>query len=132
MEPIGHAGLYSLMVDGRVYEVFAEKRSDGLNIIIGRQLYAVGVESPLRRSTEDAVDEQAEGADWMVVSPMTGTVVEVMVQAGQQVRAGDVLLVLEAMKMNSEIRAQRAGTVEEVLVQPGQLITRGTTMLVLR
>ncbi|MFQ5879885.1 MAG: biotin/lipoyl-containing protein [Dehalococcoidia bacterium] len=134
LEGIGPAGLLSLLVDGRTYEVFAERRSGGFNILIGPRLYAVAVETERgrRRGGYGAFQQPAGEADWMVVSPMTGVVVEVRVEPGQPVEAGAVLLVIEAMKMNNEIRAQRAGTAEAVYVQRGQRITQGTTMLLLR
>jgi propionyl-CoA carboxylase alpha chain len=135
LENIGSAGLFSLLVDDRAYEVFAEKRSDGYDLLIGSRLYPASVE-PVREQTSSqgftASPQQPSQDDWIVVSPMTGVVLEVRVTAGQEVEAGAVLLIVEAMKMNNEIRAQRAGVIESVHVEPGQKITQGTTMLRLK
>jgi len=65
-----------------------------------------------------------------LVSPLPGTVVAVSVQTGQQVDAGDDLLVIEAMKMKNRIRSPRSGTVGEVLVQVGQQVGHGAPLLV--
>jgi biotin carboxyl carrier protein len=62
---------------------------------------------------------------------MTGVVVDVYAKAGDKVVEGDVLMVIEAMKMNNELRAQRAGTVREVYVKEGQRVEPGTPLLVL-
>ncbi|MBI2760059.1 MAG: acetyl-CoA carboxylase biotin carboxyl carrier protein subunit [Chloroflexi bacterium] len=62
---------------------------------------------------------------------MTGRVVRVSVQAGDAVEAGDLLLILEAMKMENEIRAPRAGTVKEVRVAAGDRVSQGDALVVL-
>lgn len=62
-------------------------------------------------------------------SPMPATVVDVKVEPGQQVRNGDVLLMLEAMKMELPVRAQRDGRVKAVLCRPGELVQPGVPLL---
>jgi biotin carboxyl carrier protein len=64
-----------------------------------------------------------------LVAPLPGTVVQVAVEPGQQVKAGDELLVIEAMKMNNQIRSPRRGTVGELLVSVGQQISHGEPLL---
>jgi biotin carboxyl carrier protein len=62
---------------------------------------------------------------------MPGTILKVNVKNGQSVKKGDVLVVLEAMKMENEIMAPKAGTVAQVLVQKGSTVNTGDTMVVL-
>jgi acetyl/propionyl-CoA carboxylase alpha subunit len=66
-----------------------------------------------------------------LTAPMPGTVVRVAAEKGQQVAAGDVLVVLEAMKMEHAVRAAVDGTVEDVLVEAGQQVTDGAVLVVL-
>ena len=66
-----------------------------------------------------------------VNAPMPGTILKVNVQNGQAVKEGDVLCVLEAMKMENEIMAPKAGTVAQVLVSKGATVDTGATMVVL-
>jgi glutaconyl-CoA decarboxylase len=74
-----------------------------------------------------AISEAAEP----VIAPLPGKVLSVAVKAGNQVRRGDELCVIEAMKMGNSIRAQRDGTVRQVLVAPGQTVAFGASLLVL-
>ena len=66
-----------------------------------------------------------------VTAPMPGNILKVAVTAGQAVKEGDLLVVLEAMKMENEIFAPKAGTVAQVLVQKGSTVDTGATMVVL-
>ena len=66
-----------------------------------------------------------------IVAPMPGTILKVNVQSGQAVKAGEVLIVLEAMKMENEIMAPKAGTVAQVLVSRGTNVDTGAPMVVL-
>ena len=66
-----------------------------------------------------------------VTAPMPGNILKVAVTAGQAVKEGDLLVVLEAMKMENEIFAPKSGTVAQVLVQKGSTVDTGATMVVL-
>ena len=66
-----------------------------------------------------------------VTAPMPGNILKVAVTAGQSVKEGELLVVLEAMKMENEIFAPKSGTVAQVLVQKGSTVDTGATMVVL-
>ena len=71
----------------------------------------------------------AAGAGNPVKAPLPGTVTEIKVQVGQQVNVGDIVLVLEAMKMQNNIEAEYAGTVTSVVVKPGETVMEGAVLL---
>ena len=75
----------------------------------------------------DPADAVASGS---LLAPMPGTVVKVAVEPGQEVAAGDVVLVLEAMKMQHTVTAPTAGTVTEINVQPGAQVAAGEVLAV--
>ena len=135
LEQIGDSALYSLIVDDRPYEFFAEERSDGFDIVIGPQRYSVLRESHGRRAPPPvkaaATEMRGEAGGWVLLSPMTGLVQEICVSPGDTAEVGDVLAVIEAMKMNNELRAQRSGRVAEIYVSVGQRIEQGSALLLL-
>ena len=69
------------------------------------------------------------GAGTPVKAPLPGTVTEVKVQVGQQVNVGDVVLVLEAMKMQNNIEAEYAGTVTSITVKQGDTVMEGSVLM---
>jgi acetyl-CoA/propionyl-CoA carboxylase biotin carboxyl carrier protein len=71
------------------------------------------------------------GAKDAVVTPMQGTVLAVEVAEGNEVRAGQVICIVEAMKMENEITAHRGGHVTELSVEPGQAVNSGQTICVI-
>jgi biotin carboxyl carrier protein len=115
---------YSLLVGAASHEIFVERCEDVCFVTLGGQRYRVQVEDERARRTGErraAVEETGEAE---VVCPMPGVVVAVLVEAGQEVRTGEGLLILEAMKMENEIRAPRTGVVESVHVTPGQRVSQ--------
>jgi pyruvate carboxylase subunit B len=113
---------YSLLVGAASHEVFVERCEDVCFVTLRGQRFRVQVEDEraLRAATRRPATAEAGEAE--VVSPMPGMVVAVLVEAGQEVRTGEGLLILEAMKMENEIRAPRTGVVETVHVTPGQRV----------
>jgi len=84
---------------------------------------------PVRR--KGGVTQRATMGGGAVLAPMQGTIVKVLVEEGQEVAADQAVCLLEAMKMESEIRAQRAGKVREVLVEAGKTVRSGVPLVVL-
>jgi acetyl-CoA/propionyl-CoA carboxylase biotin carboxyl carrier protein len=85
--------------------------------------------TPMRR--KGGVTQRAAMGGGAVVAPMQGTIVKVLVEEGQEVAADGAVCILEAMKMESEIRAQRDGRVAKVLVEAGETVRSGEPLVVL-
>jgi biotin carboxyl carrier protein len=132
LERINDSARYSLIVDGRPYEIFAEEGPTNYHVIVGGHLVTVGTQTGRRGGAggADGFDVEA-GGEWVLKSPMTGVVREVQVLADDEVAEGQVLVVVEAMKMQNELHARRAGTVKAVYVTVGQRVNQGTPLLVL-
>ena len=128
---INDSARYSLIVDGRPYDVFAEEGPTNYHVIVGGHLVTVGTQTGRRGGGEgDGFDVDADG-EWVLKSPMAGVVREVQVSADDEVSEGQMLVVVEAMKMQNELHARRAGTVKAVYVGVGQRVDQGTPLLVL-
>ena len=134
LERIGDSARYSLLLDQHPYDVFAEEGAHGFHIVIGARLFAITTPGPVRArragGPED-VEATVDDGEWVLTSPMAGVVQEVMVQPGDEVEAGQVLMVVEAMKMQNELHARRAGAVKAVYVSVGQRVEQGTPLVVL-
>jgi acetyl-CoA/propionyl-CoA carboxylase biotin carboxyl carrier protein len=85
--------------------------------------------APPRR--KGGVTQRATMGGGAVLAPMQGTIVKVLVEEGQEVEADQAVCLLEAMKMESEIRTQRAGKIKEVLVEAGNTVRSGEPLVVL-
>lgn len=83
------------------------------------------------RSPSRASARHGESVHSVVASPMQGTILRVLVEEGQEIQAGDVLCILEAMKMENAIPAPREGTVTELPIQPGQVVQAGDRLAVI-
>jgi biotin carboxyl carrier protein len=117
----------SLLVGGKSHEVGLEKRPGGYTVVLTDDV----VEVDLAEGTKGPVAPlRKPGGLARVTAPMPGKLVRVLVAAGQAVAAGDGLVVVEAMKMENELRAPKAGTVKEVPVREGQAVEAGTLLVV--
>ena len=117
---------YSLLVGPESYEVFVEHCGDACFVNVEGRRYRVRVQAQRERPGHPVPAADAPpaepAAEVDVLSPMPGVVVAVLVKAGQEVRTGEGLVIVEAMKMENEIRAPRTGVVEVVHVAPGQRV----------
>jgi biotin carboxyl carrier protein len=119
---------YSIVTEGKSYEVSVEPTRDGYRVRHGAAEQLVTFTDPGRRARESLA---AAGGPVQVTSVMPGKVVRVLVQEGDQLRAGQGILVVEAMKMENEIVAPRPGRVRSIGVQSGQAVERGAVLAVI-
>ncbi|MBF7855708.1 biotin/lipoyl-containing protein, partial [Klebsiella pneumoniae] len=114
------SGVYTVEVEGKAFVV---KVSDGGDV---SQLTAA---APAPASAPAAA--APAGAGIPVTAPLAGTIWKVLAAEGQAVAEGEVLLILEAMKMETEIRAAQAGTVRGIAVKAGDAVAVGDTLMTL-
>jgi biotin carboxyl carrier protein len=121
-------GTYSILVGGRSIDVRIEESPSGLRAVSGGREFAASISDP-RKFRRGAGQLSAEGRQ-NVNAPMPGKVVRLLVKAGDAVKAGQGLLVIEAMKMQNEIRSPKSGTVEKLLAAEGQPVNAGETLAI--
>lgn len=105
--------IYKVKVNGKTYEVQLESVEE----VKG----SVQEKVPSKQVEQKPVSSSSEGKE--ILSPIQGNVVNVLVKVGQKVKKGDVLLLIEAMKLENEVNAPFDGEVVEVLVNKGQNVT---------
>jgi biotin carboxyl carrier protein len=121
----------SIRVDGQVVDLTTEGTPPEIGAVASGHRSYVRVESERMRSAEQAKKVTAASGDKTVKSPMPGRVVKVLVSKGDVVEVGQGLLVLEAMKMENEVRARAAGMVAEVHVATGATVEGGAKLVTL-
>ena len=122
---------WSLFVDGISRDVTIVPSPAGhVNVRVGAAVVAVTVNGRLRRRGRHA-GIVAESGGQRLTAPMPGKVVRVLVQRGAEVAAGQPMVVVEAMKMENELRAGVGGVVSEVHVEGGQSVDVGTLLAVI-
>jgi biotin carboxyl carrier protein len=133
LESAGGPSLYSLIVDNSSYEVHVEEREGNYRVLLLGQVYDVHVEHEGTRRVARARREHraAEGEDIIIRSPIPGLIFDVLAMKGQEVKKGDILVIVEAMKMENEIRAPRDATVKATFVAPGDAVDKGTPLVTL-
>lgn len=131
LSPVGDSGLYLLMVDDRPVELYLERRRGGATVTIGRHILEMDV-SHWRANGNRKQREHGESGGSRIIAPMTGSIVEVRCAIGDAVKQGDVLLVIESMKMNNELRSPIDAVVEALPLEPGQRIKAGDLLVALQ
>jgi biotin carboxyl carrier protein len=131
MVPVA-AEVYSLLVDGRSYELQVRGRGGNYQVFYESRHYDVTVEGDrarLMRSLTATVQTQEKTRE--IKATMPGLVVKVEVREGDEVKPGDGLVVVEAMKMENEIRAQRKGVIRHIFIKEGMTVDQGQTLVVM-
>lgn len=114
--------VYKVKVNGKVYEVELESVSEK----------AGNIEAPVaapQAAPQPAPVASGEGKEQK--APMAGTILDVKVSVGQQVNAGDVLFILEAMKLENEVVAEFSGVVKSIAVSKGTAVQNGQVLVVI-
>ena len=129
--------VYKITLKGRTYEVEVEA---GKAMLLSEYEAIVPTAAPVAAPAPEAAAPAAAtpaaapavtGAGEAVNAPMPGTILKVNVTAGQAVKEGDVLCILEAMKMENEIMAPKSGTVTQVVVSKGSKVDTGAALVVI-
>jgi biotin carboxyl carrier protein len=127
------AGASAKAVSRTSYEIAFEPSAGGelLVHVNGVVVVPITVVERQRRRHSGGADRDADGQPQTIVAPMPGRIVKVLVQPGEAVQARQGLIVIEAMKMENELRAPRGGTVTEVRVGEGSSVEANSVLVVL-
>jgi len=128
-ESVSGQPVYSLIIGGKSYEAYIYPDDKDWQVLLRGRLYHAIVEDERERRLRAAGSKVAESGEFHLKAPMPGLVVAIPVEEGQAVKKGQVLLVLESMKMQNELKAPRDGTVARVRVKTGETVEQKQTLL---
>ena len=122
--------LYSIIINGKSYDVFIDEGDEDFLVVLWGGLFEVRVQDErTRRLAGLKRGPVAPVGEVLVKAPMPGVVVKVLVSEGQPVGTGDIVVVLESMKMQNEFKAPRAGIVHNVRVKVGDRVDQNQIMV---
>jgi len=123
--------ILSVLVGGKAYEIKRERSLQGdIHLIIGSARYAVDVQDPRSLQTRRAAGG-VEAGPQKITAPMPGKIVRVMVAVGDEVKAGQGIIVMEAMKMQNELKSPKDGRVQKILTTEGSTVNPGDALAVI-
>ncbi len=131
---VGSQSVYSLLLNGKSYETFVTEGADAdslaWEVLLRGDLYTARVEDEREKRLKAASRGGiAESGEFHLKAPMPGLVVSVTVENGQEVAKGQVLVILESMKMQNELKSPRAGTIARIKIKSGDSVEQKQTLL---
>ena len=119
----------SILIDGTAYEVKRERTATDMHLWVGPARYSAEVRDPRSLRSRRAAGTDEHGPR-KLVSAMPGKVVRVLVTEGTEVEAGQGVLVVEAMKMQNELKSPKKGVVQKIVAAEGAAVNAGDVLAV--
>lgn len=126
-------GIYSILHDGKSYDMEIVHGSDKRNYTVTYRCTSFDVEiiDPEAKYMKNRQKGQIEEDQNSVSSPMPGKVVKIPVSIGDEVETGDTLIIISAMKMESEYKAKRSGVIKDILTNEGDTIEGNQSLIII-
>ena len=122
---------YSLLIDGQSFDISVHEVDDTCKVLVNGKPFEVVLRDPKRLRKGSSSAEDSAGP-MSVSAPMPGKVVKLLVQVGTVVNEGQGVVVVEAMKMQNELKAPKSGVVEKILVEENQPVNAGESLLIVK
>jgi biotin carboxyl carrier protein len=127
---IANQPVFSLLISGKSYEAYVYSGEEDYQVLLQGRSYSVNVEDERERRLRAAGGGTvSESAEFHLKSPMPGMIVSLPIAEGQPVVKGQVLVILESMKMQNELKSPRDGTLARVKVKPGDSVEQRQPLL---
>jgi biotin carboxyl carrier protein len=129
-ESVSEQTVYSLLANNNSYEALVYESEEGWQVLLHGSQYVLLVEDEREKRLRASLGGgPPENVDFHLRAPMPGLIVTVPVREGQMVEKGDVLVVLESMKMQNQLKSPRPGKISRVQVKPGDSVEQRDTLL---
>jgi biotin carboxyl carrier protein len=123
----GEDGVLSLLLAGKSYEVKQESAGTETRILVGQERFDVSVRDPRSFRSRRHAGADAQGVK-KITAPMPGKVVRLLASEGSTVEAGQSVIVIEAMKMQNELKAPKSGVIKKINVSEGAAVEAGQSL----
>lgn len=120
-------GVLSILLDGKSYEVKQESAGSETNVVVGQQRFPTQVRDPRSLRSRRGSDSGSEGLK-RITAPMPGKVVRILAPAGTAVEQGQPVIVIEAMKMQNELKSPKKGIIKKLSVSEGAAVEAGQSL----
>jgi biotin carboxyl carrier protein len=120
-------GALSLLVEGKSYEARWQQLGEERRIVVGHEVFKVQVRDPRSLRSRRSRESGTQGVR-KIIAPMPGKVVRILTGMGVEVEAGQAVLVIEAMKMQNELKSPKKGKVSKLNVREGAAVEAGQTL----
>jgi biotin carboxyl carrier protein len=120
-------GVLSLLTNGKSYEIKQETVGAETNVVVGHERFSVAVRDPRSFRSRSRAGASEQGVK-KITAPMPGKVVRILAGVGAQVETGQSVIVIEAMKMQNELKAPKAGVVKKINVVEGAAVEAGQSL----
>ena len=126
-------GIYSILIDGKSYEMKVIPGRNKNNYIIGYHglsydIEIIDSEAKYLRNKQNTEEDDEQN---FISSPMPGKVIKIPIEVGEKVKPGQTLIIISAMKMESEYKAKRAGVVKEIFAKEGENIEGNQSLILI-
>ena len=129
-ESISGQPVFSLIVDGKSYESYVYETEEGWQVLTRGRPYNLTVEDEREKRLRAAAGSGvAESGEYHLKAPMPGLVVSIPLKEGDKVEKGQVLVILESMKMQNELKSPKAGVVGRIRVKQGETVEQRQALL---
>ena len=129
-ESLGEQPVFSLLIDGCSHEAYINPGDGDWEVLYQGILYLVTVEDEREKRLRTTFGgSPQDSSEFYLKAPMPGLVISVLVEEGQKISKGDVLIILESMKMQNELRSPRDGLISRLRVKEGDNVERKQTLL---
>lgn len=129
-ESVSGQPVYSLIIDGKSYESYVYETEEGWQVLTRGRQYNLTIEDEREKRLRAAAGSGvAESGEYHLKAPMPGLVVLIPIQEGDKVEKGQVILILESMKMQNELKSPKAGTVGRIRVKQGDTVEQRQALL---
>ena len=129
-ESVSGQPVYSMLIDGKSYESYVYETEEGWQVLTRGRQYNLTIEDEREKRLRAAAGGGvAESGEYHLKAPMPGLVVAIPVNEGDKVEKGQVILILESMKMQNELKSPKAGTVGRIRVKQGEKVEQRQALL---